>query len=162
MGMMKAKLIKKYEDAGVLPSGTLASLLSSFGDRDKTDSIKAEMSSATKDLVAVLMTSTTALKRDDLRMRQHDKWMKVASFHVSIGKRDRALALMAKIEQSKSAGHSTPNKEPENERDDGKEYAYLSNKHTPPPTILAKWMTLTLKLLVQTRMLVKGMTTTSK
>jgi hypothetical protein len=67
------------------------------------------------------MTSTTALKQDELRMRQHKKCMKMASFYVSIGERDRALALMTKIEgdddkaieQSKSAGYSTPNKEPE-------------------------------------------------
>ena len=125
MGMKKAKLIKKLENAGVFPSGTPASLLSSVGDTDKTDNVLVEMSSATKDLVAA-MTSTTALKQDELRMRQHEKWMKMASFYVSIGERDRALVLMAKIrgdekamEQSKSAGHSTPNKEPEDEREAG-------------------------------------------
>ena len=70
MGMKKAKLIKKLEGAGVLSSGTPASLLSSVGDTDKTDSIMTDMSSATKDLVTA-MTSTTAFKQDDLRMRQH-------------------------------------------------------------------------------------------
>ena len=62
-------------------------------------------------------------------MRQHEnKGMKMASFYVSIGERDCALALMAKIEgdhdeaieESKSAVYSTPNKEPEDERDVGK------------------------------------------
>ena len=85
------------------------------------DSDMVEMPSATKDLVAA-MTLTTSLKKDELRMRQHEKWMKMASFYVSIGERDCALALMAKIEgddkaleQSQSAGYSTPNKEPEDE-----------------------------------------------
>ena len=127
MGMKKAKLIKKLEDAGVFSSGTPVSLLSSVGDTDKTaDSVMVKMSSATKDLVAA-MTLTTSLKKDELRMRQHKKWMKMASFYVSIGERDRALALMAKIEgddealeQSQSAGYSTPNKEPEDEREAGK------------------------------------------
>ena len=129
MGMKKAKLIKNLEVAGVFSSRTsAASLLSSVGDTDKTDSVMVEeMSSATKDLVAA-MTSTTALNQEELRMRQHEKWMKMASFYVSIGERDRALALMAKvegndeaIEQSKtSAGYSTPNKEPEDEQEAGK------------------------------------------
>ena len=54
----------------------------------------------------------------------------MASFYVSnLGERDRTLALMVKI----AGYHSTPNAEPpEDERDNGKEYAYLSDKHTPP------------------------------
>ena len=119
MGMKKAKLIKKLEDAGVFSAGTPGSLLSSVGDTDKADSVMVDMSSATKDLVAA-MASTTSLKKDELKMRQHEKWMKMASFYVSIGEKDRALTLMAKIEgddaameQSQSAGYSTPHKEPE-------------------------------------------------
>ena len=41
------------------------------------DSDMVEMPSATKDLVAA-MTLTTSLKKDELRMRQHEKWMKMA------------------------------------------------------------------------------------
>ena len=51
----------------------------------------------------------------------------MALFYVSIGERDHALALMAKIEgndealeQSQSAGYSSPNKEPEDEQEAGK------------------------------------------
>jgi hypothetical protein len=51
MGMKKAKLIKKLEGAGVFSSGSPASLLSSVGDKGKTDSVMVEMSSATKDLL---------------------------------------------------------------------------------------------------------------
>ena len=90
-----------------------ASLLSSVDDTNKTDSIMAEMSTVTKDLVAA-MTLSTAFKQDDLMMRQHKKWMKMALFYLSVGQKDRALALMEKIEgddeaalQSKSAGYNT-------------------------------------------------------
>ena len=94
-------------------------MLSSVGDTDKADSVVVDMSSTTKDLVAAL-DLTTLLKKDELKMRQHEKWMKMASFYVSIGEKDCALTLMAKIEgndaameQSQSAGYSTPHKEPE-------------------------------------------------
>jgi hypothetical protein len=82
MGMTKAKLIKKMEDAGgTLSSIVGASSLSPFDSINNGSSILTEMSNATKDLV-VAFKANASLKRDQLRMKTHDKWMKMASMYI--------------------------------------------------------------------------------
>ena len=99
MGMKKAKLLKKLEDAGVLSSTTTGMFSDpvSGSRNNEEESVIADMSSATKELVSVLKAATS-LKQDEARMRKHDKWMKMASIYASCGKDDLALAMMKKIE----------------------------------------------------------------
>ena len=84
MGMKKAKLLKKLEDAGVLSSTTTGMFLDpvSGSRNNEEESVIADMSSATKELVSVLKAATS-LKQDEARMRKHDKWMKMITdtFH---------------------------------------------------------------------------------
>jgi len=99
MGMKKAKLLKKLEDTGVLSSTTTGMFSDSVsGSRNnEEESVIADMSSATKELVSVLKAATS-LKQDEARMKKHDKWMKMASIYASCGQHDLALATMKKIE----------------------------------------------------------------
>ncbi|KAI2505022.1 hypothetical protein MHU86_9378 [Fragilaria crotonensis] len=98
MGMKKAKLIKKLEDAGVLSSVAPGLLTDSFDTRNaEEEKMMADMSSATRELVSVLK-ATTSTKQDELRMRTHEKWMKMASIYATCGQHDLALATMKKIE----------------------------------------------------------------
>lgn len=92
MGMKKAKLMKKFEDASVAVAASPFDSLSNNGSN-----ILADMSNATKDLV-VAFKANASLKRDELRMRTHDKWMKMATMYMSCGKQDMALMMMQKIQ----------------------------------------------------------------
>ncbi len=81
MRMKKAKLIKKLEDSGVLLSVAAPGLLTDLFDSrnaEEENKMMADMSSATKELVSVLKAAPSN-KQDKLRMRTHEKWMKMAS-----------------------------------------------------------------------------------
>ncbi len=67
MGMKKAKLMKKFEDASV----TVAALPIEDLVSNKGSNIRADMSNATKDL-EVAFKAKAYLKPDELRMRTHD------------------------------------------------------------------------------------------
>jgi hypothetical protein len=88
MGMKKAKLMKKFEDASVAVAALPFDSLYNNGSN-----ILADMSNATKDLV-VAFKANASLKRDELRMRTQDKWMKMATMYMSCGKQDMALMMM--------------------------------------------------------------------
>jgi hypothetical protein len=93
MGMKKAKLMKKFEDAA-----SVAVAASPFDSLSNDGSnILADMSNATKDLV-LAFKANASLKRDELRMRTHDKWMKMATMYMSCGMQDMALMMMQKIQ----------------------------------------------------------------
>jgi hypothetical protein len=64
----------------------------------------ADMLSATKELVSVLKAATSN-KQEELRMRTHEKWMKMASIYVTCGQHDLALATMKKIELIRTIWH---------------------------------------------------------
>ena len=90
-----------------------------LADINNTDSMVAEMSSATKERVLALKTATS-LKWDDARMRRHEKWMKMAAVYVCFGRQDKALEMRQKIEDDEnnqradskeSLGYHTPLKE---------------------------------------------------
>ncbi|KAI2509564.1 No apical meristem-associated C-terminal domain [Fragilaria crotonensis] len=68
---------------------------------ENSSSILTEMSNATKDLV-VAFKANASPKRDQLRMRTHDKWMKMASMYISCGKQDLALQMMQKIQDDEA------------------------------------------------------------
>ncbi len=91
-GMKKAKLLKKFEDASVAVAASPFDSLSNNGSN-----ILADNSNATKDLV-VAFKASASLKRDELWMRTHDKWMKMATMDMSCGKQDMALMMMQKIQ----------------------------------------------------------------
>ena len=124
MGMKKAKLIKKMEDAGVLLSVAPGLSTDSFDPRNaEEEKMMADMSSVTKELVSVLKAATSN-KQDELRMRTHEKWMKMASVYATCGQHDLALATMKKIEDdelqlaaSKTARNHDPPKPKEAEEE---------------------------------------------
>ncbi len=81
MGMKKAKLIKKFDNAFVAVAALpFDSLVSKNGSN-----ILADMSNATKDLV-VPLKANASLKTNELQMRTHDKWMKMATMYMFSGK----------------------------------------------------------------------------
>ena len=74
--MKKAKLMQKLENAGTLSSNVVgASSLLQLYSITNSNSIQAEMSNTTRDLLAAFKAKVS-LKRDELRMRTHDKLMK--------------------------------------------------------------------------------------
>ncbi len=82
----------------------------------------ANMLSATKELVSVLKADTSNTQ-EVLRMRTHEKWMKMASIYATCGQHDLALATMKKIEDdedqlaaSKAVRYHNPPKEVEERR----------------------------------------------
>ena len=91
MGMKKAKLLTKFEDSSVAVALPFDLLVSNIGSN-----ILADMSNA-KDLV-LAFKANASLKRDELQMRTHDKWMKMATMYMSCGKQDMALMMMQKIQ----------------------------------------------------------------
>ncbi len=127
-GMKNAKLIKKVKDSGVLLSVAPGLLTDSFDTRNAEEENKmmANMSSAKKKLVSVLKAARSN-KQDKLRMRTHEKWMKMASIYAMCGQHDLALATMKKIEDdddqlaaSKAAAqnHDPPKEQVEQEHTD--------------------------------------------
>jgi hypothetical protein len=64
------------------------------------------MSAVTKDLVAAFKANTS-MKREDLMTRKHDKWMKMADMYMACGQREKALAILAKIQDEESFFTST-------------------------------------------------------
>jgi hypothetical protein len=56
------------------------------------NAILSEMLSATKNVVAAFKVNTS-LKSDEICMKTHDKWMKIASMYISCVKQDVALTL---------------------------------------------------------------------
>jgi hypothetical protein len=102
IGMKKAKLLKTLEE-GAAKASTNQFLSRTAAAPIPSELIAAEnaiseMSSATKELVAAFKVNTS-LKRDEMRMKSHDKWMKMASMYMSCGKQDMALALLDKIQR---------------------------------------------------------------
>jgi hypothetical protein len=99
MGINNAKLIKKLEDSGVLLSVAPGLLTDLFDTRNAEGENKmmANMLSATRELFSVLKAATSN-KQDELRMRTHEKWMKMASIYAMCGQHDLALSTMKKIE----------------------------------------------------------------
>ena len=63
----------------------------------------AEISAAMNDLVAAIKANTS-LKREDLDSRQHIKWMRMTEIYMGIGKKEKAMALLSKIEEADAAG----------------------------------------------------------
>ena len=90
MGMKKVKFMKKIvEDAGTLPLIVGASSLVPFDSTINSSSILlAEMSNASKILV-IAFNANASLKCDELRMRTHDKWMKMATMYIGILRKAR-------------------------------------------------------------------------
>ena len=74
-------------------------LLTDLFDTRNTEEEKmmADMLSATKELISVLKAAMSKIQ-DELRMRTHEKWMKMASNNATCGQNDVALARMKKIE----------------------------------------------------------------
>jgi hypothetical protein len=70
------------------------------------------MSAVTKDLVAAFKANTS-MKREDLTARKHDKWMKMADVYIACGQQEKALALLAKIQDEESFFTSTSVDNPE-------------------------------------------------
>jgi hypothetical protein len=95
MGMKKAKLMKMFENLSVAVA--VAALPFDSLVFNKGSNILANMLNATKDLVVAFKTNAS-LKHNELRMRTHDKWMKMATMYMSCGKQDMALMMMQKIQ----------------------------------------------------------------
>ena len=107
MGMKKAKKMKKFENLSVAVVGSpLDSLVS-----NSRSNILADMSNATNNLVEAFKANAS-LKRDELQMRTHDKWMKMATMNMSCGKQDMALMMMQKIQDDDSQAASNSNSPP--------------------------------------------------
>ena len=63
---------------------------------------KSEMLGVIKELVAVFKASTM-LQTKDLHARQEERWMRMAEMYMAAGEKEKALATLAKIEESTSA-----------------------------------------------------------
>ena len=96
IGMKKAKKLEK-----VRSSATKASIDSAGTSGVPANKFLADMSAVTKDLV-VAFKANTSLKREDLMARKHDKWMKMAEMFMACGQQEKALALLAKIQDEES------------------------------------------------------------
>ncbi len=105
MGMKKAKLLTKFEDSSVAVALPFDLLVSNIGSN-----ILADMSNA-KDLV-LAFKANASLKRDELQMRTHDKWMKMATMYMSCGKQDMAMMMMQKIQDEDDQAASYSNSPP--------------------------------------------------
>ncbi len=105
---MKAKLMKKFEDA----SEAVAASPFDFLDSNNGSNILANMSNATKDLVEVAFKANASLKRNELRMRIHGKWMKTVTMYMSCQKQDMALMLMLNIQDDDDQAASNSNSPP--------------------------------------------------
>ncbi len=62
----------------------------------------AEMSAATRDLVAAVKANTS-LKREDLAARRHSKWMQMAEMYMGMGENEKAMSILSKIEEAEAA-----------------------------------------------------------
>ena len=94
--MKKAKKLEK-----VRPSATKASIDSARTSGNLANEFLADMSALTEDLVAAFKANTS-MKREELTARKHDKWMKMAEMYVACGQHEKALALLAKIQDEES------------------------------------------------------------
>jgi len=108
IGMKKAKKLEK-----VRSSAAKASIDSGRTSSDNVaNEFLADMSAVTKDLVAAFKANTS-MKREDLTARKHDKWMKMADVYIACGQQEKALALLAKIQDEESFFTSTSVDNPE-------------------------------------------------
>jgi hypothetical protein len=104
MQRQKAKLTKKFEDLSVAVAALpFHSLVSNNGSN-----ILGDITNATKDF-AVAFKANASLKRDESRMRKHDKWMKMVTMYMSCGKQDMALMMMQKIQDDDDQAASNSN-----------------------------------------------------
>ena len=108
VGMKKAKKLAKLEQSAMkqranvspLPGPTSSTAASASAAALLQD--KSEMLGVTKELVAVFRASTM-LKTKDLNARQEERWMRMAEMYMAAGEKEKALATLAKIEESTSA-----------------------------------------------------------
>ncbi len=104
IGMKKAKKLEK-----VLRSSSKASIDPSA----RTGGVVAnelliDMSAATKDLVASFK-AFSSMQHENLTARKHDKWMKMADMYMACGQKEKALDLLAKIQQDDESFFTTSN-----------------------------------------------------
>jgi No apical meristem-associated C-terminal domain len=98
IGMKKAKEIEKLKTGR-----SQAHAIELTGITGFDNASLAEMSAATKELVAAVKANTS-LKREDLDARQHSKWMRMAEIYMGIGENEKAMAILSKIEEADAAG----------------------------------------------------------
>ncbi len=63
-----------------------------------TNELPVDMSAATKDLVASFKVFSS-MKNENLTARKHGKWMRMADMYMACGQKEKALDLLAKIQQ---------------------------------------------------------------
>ena len=95
IGMKKAKKLEKVQSSSKVSSD------SSARTSGVANEFLSDMSAVTKDLVAAFKANTS-MKREDLMTRKHDKWMKMADMYMACGQREKALAILAKIQDEES------------------------------------------------------------
>ena len=108
--MFQHRVVSKLEK--VRPSATKASIDSARTSGNLVNEFLADMSAVTKDLVAAFKANTS-MKREELMARKHDKCMKMAEMYVACGQQEKALALLAKIQDEESSFTSTSVDNPE-------------------------------------------------
>ncbi|KAI2493854.1 hypothetical protein MHU86_20693 [Fragilaria crotonensis] len=73
------------------------------------------------------------IKRDDSRIRRHEKWVEMATMYISCGRQDKALEMMEKIDDDnqsvacKSASYHAPMKEQHEQQE--KQAAFATIHH---------------------------------
>ena len=98
IGMKKAKVMEKLK---LGQAHAMIDLTGAAGGFDNNS--LAEMSAATKELIAAVKANTS-LKREDLDARQHRKWIQMAQIYVGCGQNEKAMAILSKIEEAEAAG----------------------------------------------------------
>jgi hypothetical protein len=102
LGMKKAKKLAKLEQSARNQRATVTSSVAASASAETLLEDKTEMIGVTKELVAVFKANTM-LKEKDLQARQEERLMRMAEMYMSAGQKEKALALLAKIEESASA-----------------------------------------------------------
>jgi hypothetical protein len=100
--MKKAKKLAKLEQSARNQRATVTSSVAASASAETLLEDKTEMIGVTKELVAVFKANTM-LKEKDLQARQEERLMRMAEMYMSAGQKEKALALLAKIEESASA-----------------------------------------------------------
>ena len=102
LGMKKAKKLAKLEQSAMNQRATVTSSAAASASAETMLEDKTEMIGVTKELVAVFKANTM-LKEKDLQARQEERLMRMAEMYMSAGQKEKALALLAKIEESACA-----------------------------------------------------------
>jgi hypothetical protein len=100
IGMKSAKKLAKLEEESARTKQSLASGVASMPATFATAT--EGIMGVTQDLVAAF-NANTVLKKQDLRARREDKWMRMAELYFSCWEKEKGLALLARLECTGSA-----------------------------------------------------------